>query len=85
MKSDYQSLLKPNEDEEEHWAIVKAADTLSAYVKCLEEAAAGNKEFNLAKESIEQKIKEMECPEVDFFFENYISSFSLTLDEMSVR
>ena len=64
------------------YKLVKAADKLSAYVKCLEELKAGNAEFKKAKESIERELKEKKMPCIDYFMEKFIPGFSLTLDEM---
>ena len=50
MQGDYRSLFLPEEEEKELWVLVKAADKLSAYLKCLEELKAGNTEFRKAKE-----------------------------------
>lgn len=64
--------------------IVKSADVIAAYIKCLEEEAAGNHEFSRAKKSLEQKLRSLsEHPEVYYFIEHFIPSFSLTLDEIS--
>ncbi len=73
--------VKPDADSYEY-KLVKAADKLSAYVKCLEELKAGNAEFKKAKESIERELKEKKIPCVDYFMEKFIPGFSLTLDEM---
>lgn len=73
--------VKPDADSYEY-KLVKAADKLSAYVKCLEELKAGNAEFKKAKESIEHELKEKKMPCVDYFMEKFIPGFSLTLDEM---
>jgi 5'-deoxynucleotidase len=63
---------------------VKAADVLAAYIKCLEEVSAGNHEFSRAKKTIETKLKSLcEQPEVRYFVEHFVPSFSLTLDEIS--
>lgn len=64
--------------------IVKAADVIAAYIKCLEEEAAGNREFSRAKKTIEEKLKALcEAPEVKYFADHFIPSFALTLDEIS--
>ncbi|MGZ3649581.1 MAG: 5'-deoxynucleotidase [Bdellovibrionota bacterium] len=64
--------------------IVKSADVLAAYIKCLEEESAGNHEFSRAKKAIDAKLKSLcEQPEVRYFVEHFIPSFSLTLDEIS--
>ena len=70
------------DEESEEYALVKAADRLSAYLKCLEELKCGNGEFSKAKKSIEEDLKSRNIPEVDYFFENFIPSFELTLDEL---
>ena len=62
--------------------IVKAADTLSAYIKCLEELSAGNLEFRLAAEQSLQKLKALNMPEVEYFIEHFIPAFEMTLDEL---
>ncbi len=64
------------------YRLVKAADRLAAYIKCLEELRSGNSEFAKAKKSIEEDLRGRNMPEVDYFFENFIPSFSLTLDEL---
>ena len=62
--------------------VVKAADKLSAYIKCVEELKGGNNEFRKAKESIEADLKGRELPCLDYFMEHFVPAFSLTLDEM---
>ena len=64
------------------YKLVKAADRLSAYIKCLEELRSGNGEFAKAKKSIEEDLHSRNLPEVEYFFENFVPSFSLTLDEL---
>ena len=62
--------------------LVKAADKLSAYIKCLEELKAGNTEFKQAAEQTRYALDDMELPELDYFLENFLPSFKLTLDEL---
>ena len=64
------------------YKLVKAADRFSAYIKCLEELRSGNSEFVRAKKSIEEDLHSRKMPEVEYFFEHFIPSFSLTLDEL---
>ncbi len=64
------------------YRLVKAADKLSAYIKCLEELRAGNKEFLKAKSAIEEELRARKMPEVDYFFEYFVKAFELTLDEL---
>ena len=60
--------------------IVKAADKLSAYIKCLQETQSGNREFSHALACQEKALRELRHPEVDFFFETCIPAFSQNLD-----
>ena len=64
--------------------LVKAADRLAAYIKCLEELRSGNGEFSKAKKSIEADLHSKKMPEIEYFFEHFIPSFKLTLDELEV-
>lgn len=64
------------------YKLMKVADRLSAYVKCLEELRCGNNEFSKAKKSIEEDIRSRNIPEAEYFFENFIPAFSLSLDEL---
>lgn len=69
-------------DEDEYlWRIVKAADKISALIKCIEEEKAGNSEFREAKVSTLESIKAMEMEEVDSFLDDFMESYSLSLDE----
>ena len=73
------------QDENEYiWKIVKAADTLSAYIKCVEEMKAGNSEFSAASDSIMKKLKVLCLPEVDFFMKEFLGGFKLSLDEFGI-
>ncbi len=83
LESDYREFLVPDESEKRHQEIVKAADKLCAYIKCLEEAAAGNREFSKAEESLRATVEDLNLPEVDYFLKTFIPSFRLTLDELS--
>ena len=61
--------------------LVKAADKLSAYIKCIEERRAGNDEFLRAEQKTLETLRGYGLPEVDYFLEHFISAFELTLDE----
>ncbi len=63
--------------------IVKQADCICAYLKCLEELSAGNHEYSRAKRRLEVTLKERESPEMVYFLETFAPSFELTLDEIS--
>ena len=62
--------------------LVKAADKLSAYIKCIEERKAGNDEFLSAEIQIRKILDAMKMPEVNYFLEHFIPAFELTLDEL---
>ena len=78
MRDDFKEIYAPDE---ETARIVKAADKLSALIKCIEEKNMGNNEFTSAEESARAALKAMEMPEVDVFMEEFMESFSMTLDE----
>ena len=75
-------LLRENYDPDTR-ALVKAADKLSAYIKCVEELKAGNAEFRQAAEQTLEALKGYGLPEVDYFMERFLPAFGLTLDELS--
>lgn len=62
--------------------LVKAADKISALIKCIEEKNSGNSEFSSAEKSTLEAIKKMNMPEADMFLDEFLSSYSLTLDEL---
>ena len=70
------------EDDEEVNPIVKAADKLSAYIKCVEEQKAGNTEFDSAAELTMKAMKNMKLPELDWFVEKCLPAFSLNIDQL---
>ncbi len=80
LRAAYRPVLR-SEDAEVH-RIVKAADKLSAHIKCLEEIKAGNMEFKRAAEQTRAALEEMKLPELDWFMEHCMDSFSMTLDEL---
>ena len=63
-------------------AIVKAADKLCAYIKCLEEQSAGNSEFDTAKQSTLAMLMDSPLPETRDFIDEYIPAYSMTLDQL---
>ena len=79
----YRPLLFPAAAEQELWRIVKAADKICAYLKCVEELKSGNQEFVRAERSIRQDIDRMEAPEVAYFMAHFVPSFGLPLDELN--
>lgn len=83
MREHYSSLFFPQKEEEHLWKLVKAADKLSALIKCIEERKAGNTEFISAERSIKKILKEMEMKEVDIFIEEFLPAYDKTLDELN--
>jgi len=62
--------------------LVKAADKISAYIKCIDETKAGNDEYKQAKRTIKKLIAEYKMPEVDYFVETMLPAVSYSLDEL---
>lgn len=85
MRYSYDSLLLPKEEEKALWRFVKAADKISAYIKCVEEKRMGNTDFEQAEEATLKAVKDMNMQEVDYFLENFMPAYSLTLDEQSEK
>ena len=77
----YRDLLEASEDPE-RYALVKAADKLSAYIKCVEERKAGNLEFVSAEASTMAKLRAQKIPEVEYFLEHFMPGFEKNLDEL---
>ncbi len=63
--------------------LVKAADKLAAYIKCVEELRAGNEEFRSAEEQIRKTLEASELPEIAYFMERFLPAFGMTLDELT--
>ena len=82
LQSIYKPIIVDAEDSPE-WPIVKAADTISAYMKCVNELKAGNDEFKEAHDSILVKLKALNMPEVDMFLETYMPALGKSLDELN--
>lgn len=84
LRQDYARLLTIGEDESEARELIKAADVLCAYIKCLEEKAAGNLEFSRAEKTIGEKLRTyVKRPEVAAFVDDFVPGFTMTLDEIS--
>lgn len=83
LQEEYEYIFFKKDSDLEHWKVVKAADKICAYIKCLEELKAGNQEFSKAKSAIEKEIEKFNLPEVKYFMDNFVNSFSLTLDELN--
>ena len=81
IRGEIEKSVKPDVQSLEY-SLMKAADRLAAYVKCLEELRSGNNEFVKAEKSIKEDLLSRNMPEINYFFEHFIPSFSLTLDEL---
>jgi 5'-deoxynucleotidase len=85
LRADYQPLLDSQQMDSAEQRLVKAADSLAGYLKCVEEAAAGNTEFRHAELALLAKIEQLalDLPAVHDFMQRYVPAFSLSLDEIS--
>lgn len=83
IREEYESIFFVKEDEAYLKKLIKAADKLSALIKCIEEEKAGNTEFISAKKSINQALEEMKLEEVNIFYEEFLPSYYKTLDELN--
>lgn len=83
MQDYYRSAFFQAPEDEYLWKIVKAADKISALIKCIEEQKAGNNEFGKALESTKRSIEKMELPEAEVFIREFIPGFYLSLDEQN--
>lgn len=82
LKPAYEDLFFAKEEDAPLWRLNKAADKISALIKCIEEEKAGNREFTQAKESTLKAIHAMNCEPAEIFLAECIPSFELTLDEL---
>lgn len=83
LRQDFAPLIDEQLADEQEKALVKQADALCAYLKCLEELAAGNNEFRLAKSRLEKTLAARCSDEMDYFMQVFVPSFELSLDEIS--
>lgn len=77
----FSQLLTPESDSD-LLSLIKAADKLSAYIKCVEERKAGNVEFVSAERQTLAILEGLELPEINYFIENFMPAFEMTLDEL---
>lgn len=80
-REDYEPLFEKCDEDKELWVLVKAADRISALIKCIEESRMGNLEFSKALEAQEKLIDDIKLDEVKYFRENFLNAYYLTLDE----
>ena len=81
MQKYYDKVLLETKEEEYLWKYVKAADKMSALIKCIEEEQMGNQDFSDAKDTIEKALKDMNLPEVHYFMSEFLPAYKLTLDK----
>lgn len=82
LEDEYRLLIEDDPDSYEHM-LVKAADKISAYIKCIEELRSGNREFAKAETTLREAVETYFCyDEVKYFCETFIDSFKKTLDEL---
>lgn len=85
MRASFEDIFFKSEELSYEWRLVKAADKLSALIKCMEEEKTGNREFVKAKEATGRAVEELgrELPEVKVFVEEFLPAFAKTLDELN--
>lgn len=82
LADDYEAYLRGSDLTADEEVLLKTADKLCAYIKCLSELNAGNKEFEPAHKAITQQLEEMEGEELAYFLDNCLDLFTLSLDEL---
>ena len=82
LRGTYAPLLTPEESEAGLWKYVKAADKLSALIKCMEERKAGNREFIRAEASLKEILRGMQLPALECFMEEFLPAYEEPLDGM---
>ncbi len=82
LQPDFRDVLLEERLPEEHRQLIKAADTLAAYLKCEAEVQAGNVEFSGAREDVRRRVEKLALPEAQYFLDTFAPSYRLTLDEI---
>ncbi len=82
LRKNYEPLFKKKSSDKELWKLVKSADKICAYLKCVEERNAGNREFCEAEKSITKTLKKLDCEEAEIFIKEFVPSFEKTIDQM---
>ena len=82
LRRNYEPLFKKKTDDKELWRLVKSADKICAYLKCIEERLAGNREFCEAEKTITKTLQRLDCEEAKIFLEEFVPSFEKTIDQM---
>lgn len=82
LREEYEAYLIDSKQSSSERQLLKAADKLSALIKCIEEENAGNQEFRSAKKAITRAIHELNCEEAEIFMQEFLPAYELTLDEL---
>lgn len=85
MQESYKGFFVKDSADAELWKLVKAADKISAFIKCIEEEKAGNTEFNSAKNATFATISALDIPAAKTFLAEFIAAFDLDLDELQQK
>lgn len=85
LREDFAAVMLEDQLPAEHRQLIKAADTIAAYLKCQAEVLAGNREFETAAEEIKRRLADYALPEVDYFMATFAPGYQLTLDELLLR
>jgi 5'-deoxynucleotidase len=80
LQASYQALLSDGQQPESYHQIIKAADTLSAYLKCLSELRTGNLEFTVTARKLESQLNVSSLPEVTYFMKTFVADFTVPFD-----
>lgn len=83
LQDEYKPFIDSEEIDKNDYKIVKQADCICAYIKCLQELAAGNKEFEKAKTRLQEMITERSDEAVEYFLDTFVTSYTLSLDEIN--
>lgn len=82
LRPSYEPLFFPENEDPDVLRLLKIADKLCAYIKCLTEEASGNREFRSARNTIEAELNKIDSKELTYFRTHFLDAFSLTIDEM---
>ena len=83
MRVSYERLFTRQDEDAYLWKLVKAADKLSAYIKCIEEEGTGNREFVRARETTLKQLHALDVEEAELFFTYFIDAYGKNLDELT--
>lgn len=83
MRPYYEDLFFKEEEDKYLWKLERAADKISALIKCIEERKAGNTEFSSAYKALWETIEKMQLKEAQIFLEEFLPSYEMTLDELN--